>query len=374
MDIKNYRKKIWVWAGILLAQIVLFYLLSYSATALDTAAAIFRWKAMPIQKIFAVVRYSVGDVFYILLLLTLLFAAVLLIIAKKKIIILYRLLIVLNICYLIYQTVWGLMYFQPPLSRLYEGQEPTLHEAKSVALVLLRSCQISRQAVKEDRNGVFKIYSRKAVENAVLEQQQYLPGEIMNHRAQTGINNFKPSLFKGVMSTTGILGYYHPLTAEAQYNPNLPSSQLPFTLAHESAHQLGFAREQEANFIGYILGHNAANAELRYSTQLFALRSVLNAIYPRDSVFVKKVVHQYSPGMLRDRSYEKAFARRNYGRVSAFFSFTNDLFLKSNRQDGAVTYSYFTDLLLRYEMKQKNRVSQHDSKTQMMKINSRPAQ
>ena len=35
--------------------------------------------------------------------------------------------------------------------------------------------------------------------------------------------------------------------------------------------------------------------------------------------------------------------------MNAFFAFTNDLFLKTNQQEGAVTYSYFVDLLVRYE-------------------------
>jgi Zn-dependent peptidase ImmA (M78 family) len=54
------------------------------------------------------------------------------------------------------------------------------------------------------------------------------------------------------MNKTGILGYYNPFTAESQYNPNIPATQLPFTLAHEMSHQLGYAREQEASFIAYL--------------------------------------------------------------------------------------------------------------------------
>ena len=151
------------------------------------------------------------------------------------------------------------------------------------------------------------------------------------------------------MSFTGILGYYNPFTAEAQYNPGLPSSYLPLTLAHESAHQLGFAREQEANFIGYLIGVNSSNSELRYSTQYFTLKSLLNSIVYDDEKFVEYIIKNYSAGMKRDRAYEKQFVFQHQGWLNEFFGFTNNLFLKSNQQEGSVTYSYFIDLLVRYE-------------------------
>ena len=151
------------------------------------------------------------------------------------------------------------------------------------------------------------------------------------------------------MSYTGILGYYNPFTAEAQYNSELPSTFIPFTTAHESSHQLGFAREQEANFVGYLMGVNSTNLDLRYSTEYFTLKSLLRFIVDEDPEFVKSVIKNYSPAMKRDRSYERSFIFRHQGWLDEFFGFTNNLFLQSNQQEGSVTYSYFIDLLLNYE-------------------------
>ncbi|GGG66770.1 hypothetical protein GCM10007332_31960 [Epilithonimonas arachidiradicis] len=151
------------------------------------------------------------------------------------------------------------------------------------------------------------------------------------------------------MNKTGILGYYNPFTAEAQYNPNIPSTQLPFTLAHEMAHQLGYAREQEASFIAYLSAKNSNNKELRYSCQLYVLKSLLRSLSKSDIAFAKNVVDLYSKKMKRDRENELLFNKNNEGFISDFFGVTNDLFLKSNQQDGSVTYSYFINLLLLYE-------------------------
>lgn len=242
-----------------------------------------------------------------------------------------------------------MLYFQTPIIKKLEKQEkPSLDKAKKLALIYLEKCKVTRKLVPEDKNGIFVVKDVKPIEQQILLQQQKLPQYISDKKASS-INSIKPSLFKRVMNFTGILGYYNPFTAEAQYNSQLPSSFIPFTLAHETSHQLGFAREQEANFIGYLVGIHSENLELRYSTEYFTLKSLLRFIVEDDPNFVKSVIRNYSEGMKKDRLYEKNFIMRHQGWLDDFFGFTNNLFLKSNQQEGAITYSYFIDLLLNYE-------------------------
>jgi hypothetical protein len=75
----------------------------------------------------------------------------------------------------------------------------------------------------------------------------------------------------------------------------------------------------------------------------------LNYIADKDPSFVKSVLRNYSSGMKRDRAYEKTFILKHQGVLDDFFGFTNNLFLKSNQQEGSITYSYFINLLLNYE-------------------------
>lgn len=242
-----------------------------------------------------------------------------------------------------------MLYFQTPIiKKLSQQEEPSLEKAKRLALQYLEKCKTTRQLVKEDKNGVFIVTDLKSIQKEILLQQEKLPKYISNKKAPL-INTFKPSVFKNVMGFTGILGYYNPFTAEAQYNSELPSTFLPFTTAHESAHQLGFAREQEANFIGYLIGIHSENMELKYSTEYFTLKSLLKFIVEKDPEFVKMTLKNYSPEMKRDRAYEKSFILQHQGWLDEFFSYTNNLFLKSNQQEGSITYSYFIDLLLNYE-------------------------
>lgn len=242
-----------------------------------------------------------------------------------------------------------MLYFQTPIIKKLSSQnEPTTEKAKILALRYLEKCKETRKLITEDKNGIFIITNISSIQKEILAQQSQLPEYISNKEAPQ-INSFKPSLFKNVMNFTGILGYYNPFTAEAQYNSELPNTYIPFTSAHESSHQLGFAREQEANFVGYLIGINSTNPELRYSTEYFTLKCLLNFIANEDPEFVKSIVRNYSSEMKKDRAYERNFILKHQGLLDEFFGFTNNLFLKSNQQEGSVTYSYFIDLLLNYE-------------------------
>ncbi|SFN53375.1 Protein of unknown function [Chryseobacterium oleae] len=337
------------WAGGLLAQFLLFYAFSKSKTMISFFEWFFELQKKMHQLLFSWIPFSFGDLIYILLGVFLLYGLILCFKKKSRNKALLRLLAGINIFYFIYQICWGMLYFQTPvIKKLSSQKEPEINKAKILALRYLEKCKTTRQSVREDKNGVFIITDLKTVQAEILQQQTKLPQYISDKYAPE-INAFKPSLFKSVMNFTGILGYYNPFTAEAQYNSELPHTFIPFTSAHESSHQLGFAREQEANFIGYLIGVNAKNPDLRYSTEYFTLKSLLRFIVEEDPAFVKSVIVQYSPAMKRDRLYERSFIFRHQGWLDDFFGFTNNLFLKSNQQEGAVTYSYFIDLLLNYE-------------------------
>ncbi|WP_241507643.1 DUF3810 domain-containing protein [Chryseobacterium piscium] len=324
----------------------------YSFSKLQIVVAFFE-KIFEFQKkihqiLFSWIPFSLGDLLYVLLGILLIYLIIKLFKKKTRSNSLFKILIVLNIIYFTYQVFWGMLYFQTPIIVKLPKTEVTLEVRKALALEYLEKSKTTRKLVKEDKNGVFVIKDLNAIQQEILNQQKTLP-TFITQKNSSDINSFKPSLFGKTMSFTGILGYYNPFTAEAQFNAELPSSYLPFTLSHESAHQLGFAREQEANFIGYLIGVHSKNPELRYSTEYFTLKSLLNSMVDEDEAFVKMTLENYSEEMKRDRLNEKKFVAEHQGYLDDFFGFTNNLFLKSNQQEGSITYSYFIDLLVRYK-------------------------
>nr|WP_234047682.1 DUF3810 domain-containing protein [Chryseobacterium paridis] len=327
----------------------MFFFFSKSKIIVSVFEKFFEFQKGFHQIIFSWIPFSLGDVMYVLLAFISIYIIFQCFSKKSRNKAILKLLLIINLFYFSYQVSWGMLYFQTPIIKKLKKQEkPDVRKAKILALQYLEKCKITRKLVSEDKNGIFVARDLKTVQEEILSQQQRLPNYISGKK-ETGINSIKPSLFKTVMNFTGILGYYNPFTAEAQYNPNLPSSFIPFTLAHESSHQLGFAREQEANFVGYLVGIHSENLELRYSTEYFTLKSLLRFIVEQDPKFVKSIINNYSAGMKRDRLYERSFILKHQGWLDDFFGFTNNLFLQSNQQEGSVTYSYFIDLLLNYE-------------------------
>lgn len=349
VDTKKYFLHKRFWAGLLLAQFLLFYAFSKSGLMVSFFEYFFEIQKAVHQKIFSWIPFSFGDILYTVLGIALFYLVIQCFKKKTRNNALLKLLVIFNGIYFVYQLCWGMLYFQIPIiKKLPTQQEPTVAHAKVLALKYLEKCKTTRKRVSEDHHGIFIIADLKSVQEEILFQQTRLPKNI-SYKKAPGVNSFKPSLFRNIMSFTGILGYYNPFTAEAQFNSQLPNTLIPFTSAHESSHQLGFAREQEANFIGYLIGIRSSNPDLRYSTEYFTLKSLLNFIVDKDPEFVKNTLKNYSPEMKRDRAYEKTFILKHQGWLDDFFGFTNNLFLKSNQQEGSVTYSYFIDLLLNYE-------------------------
>ncbi|MBS7332741.1 MAG: DUF3810 family protein, partial [Weeksellaceae bacterium] len=168
----------------------------------------------------------------------------------------------------------------------------------------------------------------------------------------------KESIFSTLLSYSGVLGYYNPFTIESNINSNNSDLKTPFTISHELAHQLGFATENEANFIAYYLGVNSSNPEIKYAAHFKTTFSLLNAIYRHDSIFVKNELDNLPKGIKLDREAEKEYYKKYDGKLNDWFSNINDQFLKANNQEGIVSYSKYIELVVYYNSMQNKKANQ----------------
>lgn len=343
------RKRFWV--GLFLLQIVSFYILSKTEWAVRWFGIFFDIRKNLGQNTLGQLSFSLGDYAYAGIGLYWVYFIVKMLRSPTRTRSAVQFLAILNGAYFVYQCFWGMMYFQPPLSQRLPQEPIRVEEIKALAVRYLHLARQARREVAQDEKGIFRIKDKTKAFQTIFAQQSTLPKEIQ-YRTPLLHRNFKSSEFSFLLNKVGVLGYYNPFTTEAQFNEFLPDTYLLFTVSHEMAHQIGYAREQEASFIAFLLGKNADSAEIRYSTAFYTLKSLLNALPPSETMFVEQVLVQYSPEMKRDRQYEKDFAQKHRGTAQEIFGYANDLFLKSNQQEGSVTYSYFVELLIRYERTQ----------------------
>ncbi len=304
--------------------------------------------------IFGWIPFSVGDILYLLLggyLIYLVFNIVRGIFNKKIKIkpFVVRLLLIFNVFYFSFHALWGMNYYRNSLLEMTakESKEIPISRLKFISVELLAQSKFYRSQCKEDDRGVFTYNAKEFYSENLAHSKlnfSFLPYQLIPFKAKK-----KKSLFSYFLRYAGVLGYYNPFTGEAQYTTKVPKATLPFTLAHEQGHQMGYAPEYEANFIGYLTGIKSKNKAEKYSANYKALRYVLGEVYKRDSTFVNNMVKNYSAGMERDRQENIRFQEKYSGKTEEIFSSLNNAYLKSNNQpEGLKSYNRFVELLVAY--------------------------
>jgi hypothetical protein len=157
----------------------------------------------------------------------------------------------------------------------------------------------------------------------------------------------KPVVLSELLSRVGITGIYFPFTGEPNVNTTLPDVELPFSTAHEVAHQRGFAREDEANYVGYLACRLHPDADFRYSGLLAASHYTLAALHAVDPSAASRAHAARSPAVLRDEMAIRAWVDHYRGRASEVGHRVNDAYLKAQGQaEGVRSYGRMVDLLL----------------------------
>ncbi|MEE8469317.1 MAG: DUF3810 domain-containing protein [Planctomycetota bacterium] len=158
------------------------------------------------------------------------------------------------------------------------------------------------------------------------------------------ISNFSP-----LLSAAGLTGVYSPFTGEAHVNHQTPAPTLPFAACHEVAHLRGFAREDEANFIAFLVCRYADDPAWRYSGTLTALIHVLNALARAAPERWLEIREELPQGLRADIDRVHDFWRRRRSALTTLVEHTNHRYLRSQGQAaGLASYGRVVDLLAAY--------------------------
>ena len=150
----------------------------------------------------------------------------------------------------------------------------------------------------------------------------------------------------------GYSGYLNPFTNEAQVNGLIPLYNFPMVSCHEEAHQLGFAAENETNFIGCLASIHNDNIYFQYSGFVFALRYCLREILKRDKVKFEELKPHINIGIFKNFQENINFWNAYENPFETIFKSSYDTFLKANNQTkGIKSYSYVVALLVNYNKK-----------------------
>ncbi|MDY5674892.1 MAG: DUF3810 domain-containing protein [Eubacteriales bacterium] len=253
--------------------------------------------------------------------------------------------VMLNLFYIL----WGFNYSRPTLYQLagLEVKARPEEELQALCHKLSADANELRKSVPEDENLVFHIADYR-------KHFDKIPAAYEKLTQSSSLFAGKVYPAKGViasegMSWAGICGIFMPFTAEANVNIHQPSLLLPASAAHESAHFLGFAREDEANFIAYLACMSSDDPSIRYSGAMLALIHCGNALQKSAPDKAAALRETYSDAVLRDIAAYNQYWDRYDGQVEEAFDSINDSYLKFNLQENGVkSYGMMVDLMLAY--------------------------
>ena len=148
-----------------------------------------------------------------------------------------------------------------------------------------------------------------------------------------------------VFSHLNIAGIMMPWTGEAIVDGAQPLLTLPFAALHEACHQLGFGREDEANYLAYRACMNGDRI-FRYSGTMYALMYTMQSVRRVDSAAwldaTQRMNERVHWDFYRMNGYENAHLTKRVQSLNA----VSDVFLRLGHQAGLLSYGRVVDLLL----------------------------
>ncbi len=260
-----------------------------------------------------------------------------------------HLLWVLSILFPIFLIVWGLNYQRMPLAdTLGLDRRPAARtgELETIALQLINGVNTYYEQARAGQDWTGKSTLPMSIPKLNQSIEAAFQAEpTLGAASQGGFTDPKPLRFSRITTLFGISGFYIAYTAEVAYNSEIPAVDLPMTIAHHKAHQRGYAREDEANFIGFLVCSKANDPYVRYSGYMHALR-LLEPMEKADRARYLDHLSRLTPGAqtdLRVRSDFWGSEKSTYlGPVSRRIF---DMYLRANRVQGGVK-NYDEDIYL----------------------------
>ncbi|WP_299107106.1 DUF3810 domain-containing protein [uncultured Winogradskyella sp.] len=255
----------------------------------------------------------------------------------------------LSIAYFSFHILWAFNYYRQPLYKSLDikADYTTEQLIYFTERLIKKSNALQFQLTKNDTVKVVSPHTKSEIFNKVKDGYQKL-SEVYPH-LEYHPKSIKKSIYSLPLTYMGFSGYLNPFTNEAQVNGLISTYKFPTTSCHEAAHQLGYAAENEANFIGSLAAIHNEDIYFKYSGYTFALRYCLAEVYKRDFERYKSILPTINKGILKNYKETQDFWQSYENPIEPLFEATFDNFLKANNQSaGMKSYSYVVALLVNY--------------------------
>ena len=310
------------------------------------------------RSVFGWIPFSVGDLFYAFLILIVIVKTIQFIkyIYRKKVNRQYLLnglkqvLFFFLFVYVFFYGLWGLNYNRKGITYQLnlDVRKYTVQEIDTITNLLQRQLNFYADTISLVERDSFdrkKTLFEKATEAYLYANNSY---PFLSYEPQS----IKPSLFSYLGNYFGFQGYYNPFSGEGQVNTTIPRFLEPFVSAHEVAHQLGYGKENEANFVAFLACKSYPNNTYRYSMYFDMYLYAITELDKGDSVLAKSYNEKLHPQAKKDIDEYRKFLMKYRNQVEPIISWIYDGYLQANDQpEGKKTYNMVVAFLIAYYKK-----------------------
>jgi hypothetical protein len=347
---------------VLIISCIIIKCFSTNSGTVETAytAVFFTEISLFLRKLLGWIPFSMGDVFYgfaaawIFYKLGLLFLFLIRNKEKKELFFQirhqgHRLFNGVCVIYILFNVLWGINYNRKGIS--WQLDLPRLdYTAKE--LMQLNDMLVSR--VNETKMLCLKQSKPYPSEASLFASvsEAYAIANQTYHFMPYQNPSLKRSMWGWFGNYSGFTGYYNPFTGEAQVNTTVPPFLHPFISCHEVAHQLGYAKEMEANFVGYLAATSSPEPLFQYSAYLDLFLYANRNLYTTDSTAAKTYRKQLIIPVKKDIKTLILFSQSHRGMLEPVVNWFYAKYLQSNQQpQGLLSYDEVTGLLIAYHRK-----------------------
>jgi len=308
--------------------------------------------------LFGWIPFSVGDIFYGFLVLVIIFRTFQFfkIIFRRQLTRKYfiaglqQIIFFFLFVYVFFNLLWGLNYDRRGIAYQLglEVKQYSLADLDTLTTVIQSRVNEYAVTVTEAQRDSFNKKKRlfSSAVDAYSEVAKQYPFLKYSPRS------IKPSLYSYLGNYLGFQGYYNPFSGEGQVNTTVPRFLEPFVTTHEMAHQIGYGKENEANFVGFLACRSYASNAFRYSVYFDLYNYSIGEVYRRDTALAKTFQQKLHPQVVADIKEYRDFYRKYKNPIEPIIMWGYGNFLKANNQPaGQRSYNEVVAWLIAYYKK-----------------------
>ena len=167
----------------------------------------------------------------------------------------------------------------------------------------------------------------------------------------------------GIYSAQGKTGVSVALTGESAVNPDIPDQGIPFAMAHEMAHRLCIARDDEANFSAFLACSVNENVEYQYSGYFMAYRFCIEALQSVDAGAAETIAAGCTEALAADiDGYDRYFDENRDDKLTTrLVSTVTDTYNEATTNE-EVRYSSVCDYLVNWHISEYTETEEVETK------------